>query len=140
MMRKHRWPLALALWIGISFAGIMAAPVPAQAQAQGNGALPFTADQNKDGARWVWLAYKHAGCPFRYLKANTYPKSKQFGEVSVPQAGDIAWWPDFVSIYDAHAHRYINADGPVAEDLLNSQIGKPHFYRYLEKGRPKACR
>ena len=73
------------------------------AVAQQRRTLPFTQEQDSDGARYVWFMNEQVGLSYPYVPAREIPKCPWWGEVPRSQirAGDVAWWPDFVALYDA---------------------------------------
>jgi len=68
-------------------------------------AFPFTAQEDSDGARFVWFVYKQAGFYYDYLPAKDLPRSSRLKPApgNRPQPGDIAWWKQFVAVYEPNA-------------------------------------
>ena len=71
------------------------------AVAQQRRTLPFTQQEDSDGARYVWFINEQAGLPYPYVPAREFPRSPWWGEVPRSQIreGDVAWWADFVALY-----------------------------------------
>jgi hypothetical protein len=67
--------------------------------------FPFTAKENEDGSRFVWFIYMQSGLPYDYAKSDSFPYVKNFAPSlnNIPQAFDVAWWKDFMAIYDSRA-------------------------------------
>jgi hypothetical protein len=121
--------LVLALLAGIA---------PAQA-AEPNAAYP--AEENADGSRFVWLVLKRSGMEFDYLPADHFAESPKFKPVEhgLQGAGDVAWWPHFMAIYDPNFPKarelpddvaIITAQGPRSLARLEEELGPAVFYRY----------
>ena len=102
-------------------------------QAQG-GQLPFTAAENKDGARFVWFIVGRAGFTYDYIPADSFPTSGEFTEVDPDsaRAGDIAYWPKFVAVFSGPPDNVLVVVGPriPLKDMV-TQRGKARFYRKL---------
>ena len=93
--------------------------------------LPFTQEEDVDGARWVWFIVSMS-VPFPYVPARDYPTADHVRMLSaneMARSGDIAWWPNFVAIYDAEKDVYISAPGSFSTKAVNEQRGKPRFFR-----------
>lgn len=77
-------------------------PEPAQSQPK---CLPFTAEEDVDGARFVWWGFGEAGFRYRYIRTKLFPESGRFGQIPgrKPQPGDVAWWKEFAAIYTGAA-------------------------------------
>jgi len=96
--------------------------------------FPFTQVENQDGSKYVWFLYDKTGHKYDYVPAKDLPKSAHFEEVTVPQAGDVAWWPGFMAIVNVNGGKpvaYLTAENERSVDDLESLYGKPRFYRYL---------
>jgi len=95
--------------------------------------LPFSPDENADGARFVWLIFRHQGMPMPYVSAQDLPGSTDFRSIPADSArdGDVAWWPSLVGLYDAGSKALLLLEGerPMAE--ITQRLGAPHFYRRL---------
>ena len=100
--------------------------------------FPFTAEENADGARYVWYVYDQTGFPFDYVPAKALPASKNFRPApnNKPRVGDVAWWKDYVAIYagdDAPRDSNIRtAQGSVGLGELEKRYGPVKWYRYRE--------
>jgi hypothetical protein len=77
--------------------------------------FPFTAEQDADGAQFVWFIYQQSGFPYDYLPAKQFPTSKRFrpSPDNIPQPGDVAWWKEFMAIY-------AGKDAPETSNLMTA--------------------
>lgn len=82
-----------------------------------------------DGAEYVWQIFCNSGLRYSYIPASQFPTSPRFEEVTTPQTGDIAWWPEFVGIFVAQTKSLITAAGYVKLADLSMDGSQPHFYR-----------
>lgn len=112
------------------------APVPPACGAQDTTShqLPFTAQQNADGSRYVWFTYCRAGFPYPYVPASRIPESSDFALVDSTtsggvRAGDVAWWPDFVGIMGGPQGPVAVAQGRMPLAVMVRRYGPPRFYR-----------
>jgi hypothetical protein len=100
--------------------------------------FPFTAEENADGARFVWYVYNQTGFPFDYVPAKELPASKNFRPApgNKPRAGDVAWWKDYVALYAGdEAPRDSNirtAQGSAGLRELEERYGPVKWLRYRE--------
>ncbi len=124
--------------IGICVTAFLAL-LPLSANADSN--LPFTAQENADGARFVWYVLQRSGMEFDYLPADLFPESSSFKviEHGLQDAGDVAWWPRMMAIYDPNFPKarelpldvaIVTAHGPLSLTKLEEQMGPAVFYRY----------
>ena len=134
-MNPQRLQPILALSLGLLLG--IAAPLPLVAQGPGS-TLPFSAEDDKDGARWVWFILGKAGFPYEYLPAKDLQKSTRFAPSldQKPQAGDVAWWKEFVAIYagpeSPAAANLITAPGRVSLQSLEKKYGPVKWLRTLQ--------
>ena len=98
--------------------------------AKNRTALPFTADEDRDGAMYVWFVLGQAGVLYPYTRAADFAASPLFIRVETPQNADIAWWQGFVALYRGSEKRLLSSNGesPLAE--LERVRGKATWYRY----------
>ena len=124
----------LRIWI-IAFLAIL--PLSANA----DSGLPFTAEENADGARFVWYVLQRSGMEFDYLPADHFPESPSFRviEHGLQDTGDVAWWPHLMAIYDPNFPKarelpldvaIVTAKGPLSLTRLEEKMGPAIFYRY----------
>jgi hypothetical protein len=95
--------------------------------------FPFTAEENRDGARFVWFIYQQSGFPYDYLpaaKLRTSPRLRPAPN-NKPEVADIAWWKEYVAIYegppksnDPKCTLLITAEGRVCLEELEQRFGK----------------
>lgn len=122
----RRWWIVLLALIVSAAAPLDHTPRPAY----GPGiAFPFTAEEDRDGAMYVWFLYCHTGFRYEYIPASEFPQSKRFRIVDDPRNGDIAWWPGYVALYDAKKQFFMTALGEFHPDDLKQDFPKPKFYR-----------
>jgi len=100
--------------------------------------LPFSAEANADGARYVWFTNCLAGMPFPYTPTKQVPASSYFVEIAVtadssrPRAGDIAWWPAFMGVIASDTGPVLTAgDRPSLHKLTIRFGSQPRFFRRL---------
>lgn len=64
-------------------------------------ALPFAEEENRDGARFLWLLLTRADIAYEYMPARDFPASPRWEPVPARRrrSGDVAWWRDFVALY-----------------------------------------
>lgn len=119
----------LALVMGIS------SPAP------GDSGLPFTAEENADGAKFVWYVLNRSDMRFDYLPADHFAESPNFRPVEhgLQKSGDVAWWPHMMAIYDSNFPKarelpddvaIVTAQGPRSLTKLEEEMGPAIFYRY----------
>ena len=125
---------AQALVAALAFAALVAAcgPRPA-AREVAPQKIPFSSEENRDGARFIWFLHTQTGFPYAYIPARDFPASSEFAEVPRDSArsGDVAWWSDFVGLFGGWAGRtVILVNGPVPLDQLVKKYGaEPRFFR-----------
>ncbi len=131
-MNSKRLRSNLALSLGLSLG--LASALPMVAQGPGP-TLPFSADEDKDGARWVWFILGKAGFPYEYLPAKDLQTSPRFApcQDQKPQAGDIAWWKEYAAIYAGPeappTANLITAPGRVSLQSLEKKYGPVKWLR-----------
>jgi hypothetical protein len=93
--------------------------------------LPFSREENGDGARFVWFISRQAGFSYPYIACAGIPSSPSFREVPADsvRAGDVAWWPSYVALYDPVTRMLRRPEGAVllVDWMLN--LGPAKFYR-----------
>lgn len=98
--------------------------------------FPFTAQEDSDGAQFVCFIYGQSGFPYRYTPAELLAKSKnfRFAPNNQPQAGDVAWWREFVAIYAGDSApsdaNLLTAPGKVGLAGLEERHGPVKWLRY----------
>ena len=114
--------------------------------ANADSGLPFTAEENAVGARFVWYVLKRSGMEFEYLPADHFPESPNFAviEHGLQDTGDVAWWPRMMAIYDPNFPRarelppdvaIVTAHGPLSLTKLEEDMGPAVFYRYRKSAK-----
>jgi hypothetical protein len=107
----------------------------------GDSGLPFSAEENADGAKFVWYVLNRSDMKFDYLPADHFAESPNFRQVEhgLQQSGDVAWWPQMMAIYDSTFARarelpsdvsIVTAKGPLSLTTLEQEMGPAVFYRY----------
>ncbi len=91
-VRRNARALLAAMFIGFS------------GMAFGDAGLPFTAEENADGAKFVWYVLNRSDMKFYYLPADHFTESPNFAPVEhgLQRSGDVAWWPHMMAIYDSN--------------------------------------
>ena len=108
--------------------------------------LPFTPEENADGARFVWYVLQRSSMEFDYLPADHFPESPKFAviEHGLQDTGDVAWWPRMMAIYDPNFPRarelppdvaIVTAHGPLSLTKLEEDMGPAVFYRYRKSAK-----
>ena len=108
--------------------------------------LPFTAQENADGARFVWYVLQRSGMEFDYLPADHFPESPNFTviEHGLQDTGDVAWWPRMLAIYDPNFPKarelppdvaIVTARGALSLTKLEEEMGPAIFYRYRKSAK-----
>jgi hypothetical protein len=107
--------------------------------------LPFTEEEDSDGARTVWFFFNVArigGLKHAYTPAKDIPKSKRWLELQpgTPlQISDMAWWPDAVALLqDKEKSIYIFKGQQMPLGELEKKFGKPSFRRFNKAEKPLA--
>ena len=109
--------------------------------ANADSGLPFTTEENADGARFVWYVLKRSGMEYDYLPADHFQESPTFTviEHGLQDTGDVAWWPRMMAIYDPNFPKarelpldvaIVTAGGPLSLTRLEEKMGPATFYRY----------
>jgi len=107
----------------------------------GDSGLPFSAEENADGAKFVWYVLNRSDMKFDYLPADHFTESPNFTPVEhgLQRSGDVAWWPHMMAIYDSNFPKarelpedvaIVTAKGPLSLTRLEEQMGPAVFYRY----------
>lgn len=128
----NRWLTLLPLWLVVVSCATAGAAEPK---------YPFSAQENRDGARFVWFIYQQAKKPYDYLPAATLHTSPRLQEVSrdFPVMGDIVCWKELAVIYDPEApfrynlssdFRLVTAEGVLSLPVLEKRFGPPRWLRY----------
>ena len=92
--------------------------------------LPFTAEENRDGAMFVWFILGKEGFDYAYTKAADFPQSPFFKEVQERQPADIAWWKGFVAIYRGEKEMLFTTRGDIPLKAEEKKRGKARWFRY----------
>lgn len=103
---------------------------PATAAIPSNPAPQMAAlRQHDDGAEYVWRVFCVSGLRYSYIPASQFPASSRFEQVTTPQTGDIAWWPEFVAIFNSQNSTYITQYGFLKLAELSVEGTQPKYYR-----------
>jgi tetratricopeptide (TPR) repeat protein len=92
--------------------------------------LPFNAEENRDGAMFVWFILGQEGFDYTYTKAADFPRSPFFKEAQERQPADIAWWKGFVVIYRGEKEMLLSARGDLPLKAEEKKRGKARWFRY----------
>lgn len=98
--------------------------------ARSRTALPFTEEEDRDGAMYVWFIFGRSGFAYPYIPARDIPKSPVFKRVETPQAANIAWWKGFVALYDGKKAILVTARGEVSLKAMERKRGTVTWYRF----------
>ena len=98
--------------------------------ARNRTSLPFTAEEDRDGAMFVWFILGQGGAEYPYTAAAEFPKSPHFMRVATPRAGDIAWWPGLVAIYGDTEGAILTAKGKEPLREIEKSRGRASWYRF----------
>ncbi len=93
--------------------------------------LPFTAEENRDGAMFVWFMLGQEGIDYPYMKAADFPQSPFFRLIDEPQPADIAWWKGFVALCKGEKDTLISASGDISLKAQEKKNGRVVWYRYI---------
>jgi len=93
--------------------------------------LPFTAEENRDGAMFVWFIFGQQGYDYPFTMAADFPQSPFFKEVQERQPADIAWWKGFVAIYRGERETLFTARGDLPLKAEEKRRGKARWFRYV---------
>jgi tetratricopeptide (TPR) repeat protein len=92
--------------------------------------LPFSAEENHDGAMFVWYIFDQEGLDYPFTKAADFPQSPFFKEVQERQPADIAWWKGFVAIFRGEKGTLFYARGDLPLKAEEKTRGKARWFRY----------
>lgn len=108
---------------------MVAVPVLAAIPAAPDPQLASLSRRRDDGSDYVWRVFCNSGIKYSFIPASQFPVSSRFEEVTAPQTGDIAWWPEFVAIFVSQNQSLITQAGFVKLADLAGDGSRPHFYR-----------
>ena len=97
--------------------------------------LPFSAEDNADGARFVWFSNCLAGLPYPYVAAKDVPNSPWFVEIDStsrtggPRVGDVIWWAAFMATIAGPDGPALSPEGRLSLADLQRKYGTPRYYR-----------
>ena len=125
----------------IACAVLAATAIGVSCPAFSDAGLPFTAEENVDGAKFVWYVLNRSDMKFDYLPADHFTESPNFTPVEhgLQRSGDVAWWPHMMAIYDSNFPKarelpedvaIVTAKGPLSLTALEQQMGPAVFYRH----------
>lgn len=100
-------------------------------------ALPFSAEENRDGAMYVWFVLGQAGFVYPYTPVMDFPKSKFFKKVGKPREADIAWWPELVALSKGKGDVLLSVRGEEQLKDVVKKHGPPVWYRFDGPGPKK---
>ena len=98
--------------------------------ARNGTSFPFTEEEDRDGAMFVWYIFGLSGLEYAHIKAADFPKSLNFMKVQEPQAADIAWWKGFVAIYKGKDGTLLTAQGERPLKTMERKRGTVTWYHY----------
>ncbi len=120
---------------------LLALAIGVASPALSDAGLPFSAEENADGAKFVWYVLNRSDMKFDYLPADHFAESPNFTPVEhgLQKSGDVAWWPQMMAIYDSNFPKarelpsdvaIVTANGPLSLTRLEQDMGPAIFYRY----------
>lgn len=100
--------------------------------------LPFSAEENADGARFVWYVLNRSDMKFDSLPTEHFAESPNFRTVEhgLQKSGDVVWWPQMMAIYDFNFPKarelpsdvaIVTAKGPLSLTNLEQEMGSAIF-------------
>ena len=98
--------------------------------ARNGTSFPFTGEEDRDGAMFVWFILGLSGLDYSRIKAADFPKSPIFTKVLEPQVADIAWWKGFVAIFKGKDGILLTAQGEMPLKAMEKRRGPVTWYRY----------
>lgn len=104
--------------------------------ARNRTALPFTEEEDRDGAMYVWYIFGQSGFDYPYVPARDFPKSPFFRKVEEQQTANVAWWKGFVALTENRKAVLLSARGEVSLKETVKKRGRVTWYRY--EGTPAA--
>ncbi len=107
--------------------------------------LPFTAEDDHDGARTVWFLLNVSGITgvkHAYIQAKDIPTSNRWLKLKPNeklQPMDMAWWPNAVAVLkDKEKETYIYKNKTLSLTELKKKFGKPTLRRFNTAEKPLA--
>ena len=91
--------------------------------------LPFTANEDRDGAMYAWFMLGRAGLVYPFTKTRDLPKSPFFITVQEPRPADIAWWKGFMALSQGRG-KVSSAQGETTLQAMEKKRGKVTWYRF----------
>jgi tetratricopeptide (TPR) repeat protein len=92
--------------------------------------LPFTEEEDRDGAMYVWFIFAMSGVDYPYLRAADFPKNPLFKKVEKPEGANVAWWKGFVALYEGKEGVLLTARGKISINAMSKKLGKVAWYRF----------
>lgn len=97
--------------------------------ARNGTALPFTEEEDRDGAMYVWITLGQSGCDYPYTAAANFPGSPSFIRVTTPRDGDVAWLENAMAIYREQERSLQTAAGGAPLTALEKDQARIAWYR-----------
>jgi len=98
--------------------------------AKNQSSLPFTAEENRDGAMFVWFIFGQQWFDYPFTRAADFPQSPYFKEVQKRRPTDIALWKGFVAIYRGEKEMLLTARGELPLKAEEKKRDKARWFRY----------
>jgi len=91
-----------------------------------------TESNTDDGSNFVTSILKEKDGNYTHTKTKDIPNNPKFKSVEEGKQiwGDIAWWSNFMGIYDAFSKSVITSKGSIKLSDLIKRNGKVRWYRY----------
>jgi hypothetical protein len=101
----------------------------------GSHVLPFSAQEDRDGARFVWFIYGRGPYRYEYVPVDSFPRPSEFTQVEpeMVQAGDVVRWPQWMGIADGEGEGSVVGGGArrSIRDLTRTFGAEPKYFRRL---------
>jgi hypothetical protein len=117
------------LLVAVTLVAALAAPAAAAIPEAEVPQMTAVNAPRDDGAEYVWRVFCNSGLRYNYIPATQFPVSSRFVEVTTPQTGDIAWWPEYVAIFVSQNESLITQTGMVKLAALSGDGSHPRFFR-----------
>jgi len=95
-------------------------------------ALPFTADEDKDGSMHIWYLLNLSGVAAPYTKASTFPASRAYTKTDQPKAGDIGCGKSFCAVL-INNDKFQTATEKLSRQTFTKKHGQISWYRFSGK-------
>lgn len=95
-------------------------------------ALPFAAEEDKDGGMYVWYVLSLAGAAAPYTKAAEFSSSRAYTKVEQPKSGDVGCGKNFCGVLINNG-RLQTATEKLTRQTFAKRYGDINWYRFSGK-------